>query len=450
METSNWIRLDNASNIFLAARNDVDTKVFRLTAEMTEPVKPGILQTALNHTYEEYPLFHSTLRRGYFWYYLETNEVNPRIRYENDPPTSPIYESGKTDFLFRVLYRENNIHLEVFHALTDGTGALWFFEDLLTEYIRLRYFNNGEETLPKFEREKDNLEDSFNRYFKEKEQRLALTRLIKPLRNFYFEQLNNMAFLPKPVENQVDEKVYQLKGTHTPDRRPRLMNLNLPLKETLGLARKENVSLTIYLTALFVLSVYNAQEEQNKDTTISVSIPINLRQFFPSITVRNFFSTTKVTYTFKEDKMPDLGDICREIDRQFQEKIEKDALETRLKKLIEYEFNPAARLVLRPIKDLALKIINKLNNRKITVSMSNLGIATLPEGISDYVDNFYFYTSVIRPQFCMISYKDQLNVTFMSPFIETDIFKYFIQHLSDVGLKMTIDSNRVTREELDT
>ena len=450
METSDWIRLDNASNIFLAARNDVDTKVFRLTAEMKDAVKPGFLQTALNHTYEEYPLFHSTLRRGYFWYYLETNDVNPRIRYENEPPTSPIYESGKTDFLFRVLYRDNNIHLEVFHALTDGTGALWFFEDLLTEYIRLRYFNNDENKLPKFEREKDNLEDSFKRYFKEKEKRLALTRLIKPLRNFYFEQLNNMDFIPKPVENQVDEKVYQLKGTHTPDRRPRLMNLNLPLKETLALARKENVSLTIYLTALFVLSVFNAQEEQNKDTTISVSIPINLRQFFPSITVRNFFSTTKVTYTFKKGDTPDLRDICREMDKQFQEKIEKDAIETRLKKLIEYEFNPAARLVLRPIKDLALKIINKLNNRKVTVSMSNLGIAKLPKGISDYVDNFYFYTSVIRPQFCMISYKDQLNVTFMSPFIETDIFQDFIQYLSDEGLEMTIDSNRVTREELDT
>lgn len=448
METNDWIRLDNASNIFLAARNDVDTKVFRLTAEMTEPVKPGLLQIALNQTYEEYPLFHSTLRRGYFWYYLETNEVNPRVRIENEPPTSPIYESGKKDFLFRVLYRDNNIHLEVFHALTDGTGALWFFEDLLIEYVRLRYFNNDEKLLPKIIREKDNLEDSFNRYFKEKENRLALTRLIKPLRTFYFEQLNNMDFIPKPVENQVDQKVYQLKGTYTPDRRPRMINLNLPLKETLALARKEGVSLTIYLTALFVLSVYNAQEEQNKDTTISVSIPINLRQFFPSITVRNFFSTTKVTYTFKEGEIPDLGEICREIDDQFQEKIEKDALESRLKKLIEYEFNPAARLVLRPIKDLALKIINKLNNRKITVSMSNLGIANLPEGISEYVDNFYFYTSVIRPQFCMISYKDNLNVSFMSPFIETDIFEGFIKYLSNQGLEMTIDSNKVTREEL--
>ncbi len=40
---------------FLAARNDIDTKVFRLSAEMTESVDPEILQAALNHTYEEYP-----------------------------------------------------------------------------------------------------------------------------------------------------------------------------------------------------------------------------------------------------------------------------------------------------------------------------------------------------------------------------------------------------------
>jgi len=67
-----WYRLDNASNIFLAAQNEIDTKVFRLSAEMTEKVEPELLQMALNKTYEEYTLFHSTLRRGYFWYYLES------------------------------------------------------------------------------------------------------------------------------------------------------------------------------------------------------------------------------------------------------------------------------------------------------------------------------------------------------------------------------------------
>ena len=67
MDEKGWIRLDNASNIFLAARNDIDTKVFRLSAEMSEPIVPRFLQKALDGIYDEYPLFHSTLRRGYFW-----------------------------------------------------------------------------------------------------------------------------------------------------------------------------------------------------------------------------------------------------------------------------------------------------------------------------------------------------------------------------------------------
>lgn len=451
MEDREWIRLDNASNIFLAARNDIDTKVFRLSAEMKEEVEPEILQTALNLTYEEYPLFHSTLRRGYFWYYLEASEVNPRVKLETEPPVSPIYQSGRTNFLFRVLYKENRIHLEVFHALTDGTGALWFFEDLLTEYIKIRYFNEEEHSSLKIKREKENLEDSFNRYFREKERQIAITQLIRPLRMFSSKSEKTMEgnFFPRPLESQIDEKVYHVKGTQTSDHRPRIINVGLPLNKTLELARKEKVSLTIYLTALYVLSVYMTSEEKNKDTTISVSIPINLRQFFPSVTVRNFFSTTKVAYTFKKGESPDLNKICQELNQQFKGKLEKDALENRLRKLIDFEFNPAARILLRPIKDFILKIVNKLNNRKVTVAMSNLGVVKLPEVVSPYIENFNFYTSVIRPQFCMISYNDYLNLSFTSPFIETDIVQWFVRYLSDKELDVTIDVNKVTREELE-
>lgn len=447
MEEREWIRLDNASSIFLAARNDIDTKVFRLSAEMSEPVNHEILQAALNNTYEDYPLFHSVLRRGYFWYYLEKSDVNPRVKLETEPPVSPIYESGERNFLFRILYHEHQIHIEVFHALTDGTGALWFFEDLISEYVRLRYFTE-EGAFQTTKREKENLEDSFNRYFREREEQQGFTRFIRPLRTFYNEQMSNGKFFPRPVENQVDEKVYQVKGTYTTDHRPRIIHANLPLQEILTLAKNEKVTLTIYLTALYVLAVYMTSEEKNKETTISVSVPINLRQFFPSFTVRNFFSTTKVTYTFQAEEEPDLSAICQELSQQFSDKIEKDALESRLRKLIEFEFNPAARVIPRPLKDLILKGINKWNNRKITVAMSNLGIVRLPEMIEDYVEHFYFSTSVVRPQFCMISYKDHLNLSFISPFTETSIVEWFIRYLTDKGLNITIDANKVTREEL--
>ena len=448
MNEREWYRLDNASNIFLAAQNEIDTKVFRLSAEMTENVEPEILQMALNTTYEEYTLFHSTLRRGYFWYYLESSEVNPRVKLETDSPVSPIYQSGRRNFLFRVLYRKNRIHLEVFHALTDGTGALWFFEDLLTEYVRLKHLGNEEYSTLKIKREKENLEDSFNRYFR-KENNLLLDQLKSPFKLFFnSDKTSDRKFFPRPLEQQIDEKVYQVKGTKTTDHRPRIVNLDLPLKKTLELARAENVSLTIYLTALYVLSVYMTSKEQHKETTISVSIPINLRQFFPSVTVRNFFSTTKVAYTFKKGEEPSLSDICQALNHQFQKKLEKESLENRLQKLIDFEFNPAARIVLRPIKDLILKGVNRLNNRKITVAMSNLGRVNLPEPIRPYVTDFNFYTSVIRPQFCMISYQDYLNVTFTSPYIETNIIQWFTRYLTQKDLTISVDVNKVTREEL--
>lgn len=449
MEQKNWLRLDNASNIFLAARNGIDTKVFRLTAEMSEPIEAPLLQDALNHTYEEYPLFHSVLRRGFFWYYLEESEVNPRIQLEREKPVTAIYESGERNFLFRVLYNENRIHFEVFHALTDGTGALWFFEDMLTEYVRLRYAEHEEEYGIATKREKEDLEDSFNRYFREKKKLTQFDRRIIPIGELYSWSKKGKKLLPKLPKNESTKKVYQVKGTLNPDHRPRIVKLNMPVKDTLALARKEGVSLTIYLTALYILSVYEAEEDKKDETTISVSIPINLRQFFPSVTVRNFFSTTVVEYTFKKDEEPILNAICQTIDQQFKTQLEKDALENRLKKHIEFEFNPAARIIPRPIKDLILKGFNKLNNRKISLAMSNLGLVNLPEKLTEHVDNLYFYTSVIRPQFCVNSYNDVLNVLFTSPFAETDIFALFVRHLTKEGLEVTLDVNRVTREELE-
>ncbi len=448
METENWIRLDNASNIFLAARNQTDTKVYRLTVEMSETINPSILQDALNRTYEEYPLFHSIVRRGIFWYYLEKSEFNPRVQLETEPPVTEIYKSGEKNFMFRVLYKENRIHLEVFHALTDGTGALWFFEDLITEYVRLGYVHEERNMQPITTREKADLEDSFNTYFKEKKKMTQFARFMRPLRELYTELKTDDHSAPQFSDIGKDKKIYQVKGTKNPDFRPRILLVKFPVKEILTLAREAGVSLTIYLTAVYMLATYLDKENKAEDTTISVSIPINLRQFFPSETVRNFFSTTSVDYTFKANTEVDFHEMCAVLNEQFKAQLEKEALENRLKQHIAFEFHPGARILPRPIKDLLLKGFNQLNNRKITLAMSNLGKFHLPEEVMDYVEDFYFYTSVIRPQFCVNSYKNQLNVCFTSPFSETAIFKEFVQFFTAKGIDVIVDANKVTREEL--
>ena len=59
-----WVRLDNASNIFLAARSDVDTKVFRMGAELDHEVDPVLLQEAL-HGVITLPRFARPLKEAY-------------------------------------------------------------------------------------------------------------------------------------------------------------------------------------------------------------------------------------------------------------------------------------------------------------------------------------------------------------------------------------------------
>jgi len=260
-----WIRLDNASNFFLAARNNIDTKVFRLSAEIKDIVNPVLLQKALENVYQEYPLFQSTLRRGIFWYYLEKSEKKPRVRFETETPVRQIYHYDRRELLFRVLYRNKQIHFEVFHALTDGTGAMWFFEDLLVEYTRLRYIKKQEDG---DRRKKADTEDSFKRYFKKGKQGAKLDQTTESLKQMYAEKKRGQQY---SSENQFEPSkgnIYRIKGEHTPDHRPRVIHLNVGVEEALELSRKEGVSLTIYMTAIYVLSVYQAKPIEEEETTV--------------------------------------------------------------------------------------------------------------------------------------------------------------------------------------
>ncbi|MEG0456287.1 MAG: hypothetical protein RR559_13270, partial [Bacteroides sp.] len=271
MKRKNWVRLDNASNIFLAAMNDFDTKVFRLSAAMEESVDPKLLQEALEHTLEAYPLYRSILRRGVFWYYLEESDLKPQVLLDEQPPCSQLYHFDRKELLFRVVYYQNRIHLEVFHALSDGTGALWFFEDLLSEYVLLQQaqapsdINKGNYRLGRT-RGNANV-DSFIHYFRHKGQRSytdasqsairKLTGASKTVGKFALRYGKKVIQNePTSSENKKrKKKVYQVKGKRTIDNRTHVVELNMPIESVLTLAHEQQASLTTYLTALFIEAI---------------------------------------------------------------------------------------------------------------------------------------------------------------------------------------------------
>ena len=474
-----WVRLDNASNIFLAARSDADPKVFRISAELDHDVEPRLLQQALDATYERYRLYHAVLRSGVFWYYLQDSDLRPVVTAEVTYTCAPIYQADRRRLLFRVMHYRRRIILELFHALADGTGALWFLTDLVTAYLRLRHPEqqraveatdsatefppDGGHADARLDSGDDAAEpvhalaaDSFAHYFRRGRRHRARAeesafshQAASALRDAVDAQRSSPSLSRKigGVPRSPSRRVHRVRGTRTPDNRTRAVELSMPTQDVLALARAEGVALTMYLTALFFESIRRSSGGLGRNRTLAASVPVNLRQFFPSTSPRNFFATIRVQHTYGRGA-DDLGSICRQLESQFRPKATAEALENKLRKLIRFERMPVLRMVPRPLKDVLLKLVNWRSNRGLTIAVSNLGRIGLSGPAESHVGRILFHVSAVRPQLCAVSYADSLTLSFTSPFTETGHIKELVRLLTASGIDVTVAAARVTEAEL--
>ncbi len=435
-----WVKLDNASNIFLAARSDLDTKVFRLTATLKKDIDSYVLQKALDQTLKKFILYRSVLRRGFFWYYLQMSDLKAVVEEEKEIPCAQIYHYDRRELLYRVLYYKNRIHCEFFHALSDGTGALWFFRDLVINYLLIlhpeheRAIRSGDPF-----KKKQYYEDSFHDHFDYKKNSDYIKAARSALHHFSLgaKKIAKPFFEETPKTKQ---RILQIKGKYTPDHRMNIVEMILPVQDILKISREHRVSMTIFLTALFMESAYSLYGSQ-KNYCVRISVPVNLRQFYPSNSARNFFYTAKISYPFTKDY--NFKDLCKSLKEQLIEQTRIEYIEKKVNKLVQSENIPIGRVLLRPIKDFFLRQINRLNNRELTLSMSNLGKLEIPQEISEEIQDASFLTATVRPQFCMISYEDQLSLSFTSPYTERQIERDFAQKLRGLNIPVRIRSNEL-------
>ena len=112
--------------------------MFRITATLKEEVRPELLQRALEDVLPHFEGFQVKLKRGFFWYYFESNKRTPLIERESGYPCRYIDPKSNQLYLFRVSYYGARINLEVFHAVTDGMGAVNFLKELTAGYLELK------------------------------------------------------------------------------------------------------------------------------------------------------------------------------------------------------------------------------------------------------------------------------------------------------------------------
>ncbi len=403
-----WFKLDNAAKIFPPISNKKDPKVFRFTCILKENINKDILQEATDEALEYFPNFSSILKQGFFWHYLETTNKKPIVKEEKKEICSPLYRKNKKKLLFRVNYYQNRINLEVYHAISDGTGALEFLKTIVNIYLNKKYNLNNEIDYDASLEEKS--ADSFNKYYKSSN-----------------------------TKNEVDERAYQIKGDKFDDFRFKVFTGTMNTKSVLALAHQYNTTLTGLIVGIYIWAIRENMNLKDKNKPIYIDIPVNLRKYFKSQTARNFFSVLKLKYKGSDD----LESIIKEVDTYLKEELKQTNLFKRMNKYATIEHNFLVRLVPLFIKNIILRFASCLSNKDLTTSVTNLGVIKLPDEIKDFVDSFEVYVSTDKMQMAICSYLDKLNISFTSVFISTDIIKDFYRKLVSYGIDITIISNRL-------
>jgi len=413
-----WRRLDNASKIFPPTVTNRDTKVFRLYCELTEDVDPEILQEAISPTLDSFPMYRSILRRGAFWYYFESSDLEPVVEEESKPLCAPLYLKEEKSLLFRVFYYKKRINVEIFHALSDGAGAVWFFETLIYHYMTSKHKIELPHDFPKLKYKasmSQKMDDSFEKtYYKKR--------------------------ASESIDKTPSVKAYQLRGTKEEENRTKLIEGTLSVKKVLELAHEYNTTLTVFMTALYFYAINKDMPSKMRKFPVVLQVPINLRQFFESNTARNFFGTMSIQYDFSTQSH-ELQDIINSVSESFKSELTREKINDHLDKLMSLEKNPFARVIPLPVKDIALKIANRIKDRQITSSISNVGRIVMPKEFEPYIVKFSVFVSARRPQIVLCSYLDNLVVSFTSPFQDTDLQRTYFQFLTDKGIEVGISSN---------
>lgn len=150
-----------------------------------------------------------------------------------------------------------------------------------------------------------------------------------------------------------------------------------PVKETLAKARSYGVSITVLLTAMLLCSIHEEIPKNRQKKPVALMIPVNLRNYFPSQSMGNFFGWIEVGYTFSDETT--FQNVLYDVKKQFKEKLVKDKIAMDMNGYVRLEKNPVIRAVPLEIKKYFRMAGANLGSRSITAVYSNIGILRFPE-----------------------------------------------------------------------
>ncbi len=419
-----WYRLDNSAMIYPLVITLKSQSLFRVGVCLNEDVDKDHLSSALNSALVRYPFYKVELKRGFFRHYLDENNLTPIVEEDDGALLKILNFRHNRNYLFRVTYYKKRIFMDIFHGLCDGSGALEFLKTIIYYYFKLKndpITKQGIITLSTIKKPGE-IEDAFQKYYK----KVDLIEGTKKMAGGY---------------------AYGVKSKQFSGSGFGLIQATVNTQGLLNSARAYKTTITVFISALAMLSVAQSADYDTKKENLVAFIPVNLRKQFPSDTLGNFTVFAKCIIPFNTPKT--LEAFIEVIKNGINEQLTIEELQTKLSFTSLMDKMPLLRYLPLAIKAFISKVGRISSTKpKQTMIISNLGNVNIEAG--DKINHFMFNLncSAKTPiNMGIISYKDKTVISFTRKIISTDIERYFCTELAKIVGDIGVVSN--FREDCD-
>lgn len=417
VEDSTWRRLDNSAKIFPISTGKRYSTVFRFSVLLKENINPEILEKAVNIALDKYKSFKVKMKLGFFWNYFEENPKKPIIEEEKDYPCKYINPDTNNQYLFKITYFQRKINIDIFHSLTDGNNGITFFKEIIYNYLELLYPENFKEKRNVRKVEYDT-EDSYMKNYDKKS---------------------------KPSSNL--KTAYILKGKKIKLGAISAIHQIIDLEALRAESKKYDATITQYLSAVLIYSIYEENyKENNGKKPIKLCIPVNLKKYFPSNTMSNFFSYIILEAEMKKNNLDTFEKILEFVKNDFKKKLEPDEIIKTMSSNVKLGTNPFIKIIPLFLKKIFVRLSYLQIRRCMTITFSNVGRVGIIGDYMEYIDYFLMLIapeSVEKIKCSSCSFGNKMVFTFTSVLGDNRIEKRFYKFLTEKNINVEIESNGV-------
>lgn len=410
-----WYPLDDAAKIYPLSMKQNEMAVFRLSVYLKTPVVPEILQIALTFTVKRFPSFATTVKKGFFWHYLDAAKRRYAVELETDVPCRPLNIAASGSQSFRVLHFNNRISVEFFHALTDGTGGLVFLKTLAAEYLRLLSIGVPAENGILARNELPDESETENGF--------ALAENVEKSAGF------------------MDKHAVQMSGRISSIKPCKILHFHFSATGLRAVARGKNATITAFILTQMFIAQKNATDERGGES--SIQVPVNMRKFYPCGTLRNFALYCGIRLPLQE--ITDTDAILPAVSEQLTKKTSKSKMNEMMNATLRMVH--ALRWVPLAVKRPAASIVyGFLGDKIFSNTLSNLGVVTLPREMVPYIDHFDFILGTAksnRASCTLVTFGDTATFTISKLTADPSFEERLYRQFTEAGLTPRVEGSEL-------